>query len=827
MSEVKLPVEEAPPVEEPSESLIDELPDEEFKPEIPSELNLLPLRDSVIYPMLIAPLSVARESSVQLIDESIVGNNRVIGVVTQKKPHTESPGFEDVYETGCAVIIRTLVKMPDAVRLIVQGVSRFRIVEHIHEQPYLRAKVEVIEEPEIAPDDLEEIEALRRSVAALFEQAIRLSPQLPDELRTLTSAVSETNVMCDLVAAHMTLNVEDKQKILETVDLQQRIRFLLEMLSKEVRVLELTSKVQSEVNTELSKSQREYYLREQLKAIQRELGEADERGEELDELRKKIDEVGMPEDALKEVNREFDRLRRMSPGAPEYTVARTFIDWMVALPWNASTEDNIDLPTVKKILDADHYGLEKIKDRIIEFLAVRKFKADGKIRQPILCFVGPPGVGKTSLGRSIAHAMNRKFIRISLGGMRDEAEIRGHRRTYIGALPGQIIQGIRRAETNNPVFMLDEIDKLGMDFRGDPASALLEVLDPEQNSTFRDHYIDSPFDLSHVFFITTANRLDTIPPPLRDRMEVIELGGYTEDEKVEIAFRHLIPKQVEEHGLSRKQITFDRDAVHRMVRFYTREAGVRNLEREIASVVRKATRAFAEGREAKIRVSRRYLETALGAPRFLHDEVLERKLEPGMAVGLAYTPYGGDVLFIESTKMPGSKGLIVTGQLGDVMKESVTAALSFIRSHADRYKIDPKFFESTEIHVHVPAGAVPKDGPSAGITMLTALVSLLTGRLVKKRLAMTGEVTLTGQVLPVGGIKEKVLAAHRAGVNALILPEDNKKDFMEEVPEDIRAQFEVRFVDHAEQVLRNALEREGALSTGASKPPKSTAATVH
>ncbi len=814
MDELKLPVEEeTPPEAEPVEPRLDEAPEEDFKPEIPSEINIMPLRDSVIYPMLIAPLSVARESSVQLIDESIVGNNRIIGAITQRKSHIESPGFDDVYEIGCAVIIRTLVKMPDAVRLIVQGVSRFRIVERIHETPYLRAKIEVIDEPVLDPEKNEESEALRRSVAALFEQAIRLSPQLPDELRTLTTAVSETNVMCDLVAAHMTLGVEDKQKILETIEVQERLRNLLEMLGKEVRVLELTSKVQSEVNTELSKSQREYYLREQLKAIQRELGESDERGEELDELKKKIDEADLPAEALKEVTREYDRLRRMSPGAPEYTVARTYIDWMITLPWNTTSEDNIELPAVKAILDDDHYGLDKIKDRIVEFLAVRKVKTDGKVRQPILCFVGPPGVGKTSLGRSIAHAMNRKFIRISLGGMRDEAEIRGHRRTYIGALPGQIIQGIRRAETNNPVFMLDEIDKLGMDFRGDPASALLEVLDPEQNFAFRDHYIDSPFDLSRVFFVTTANRLDTIPPPLRDRMEVIELGGYTEEEKVEIAFRHLIPKQVEEHGLRPSQIVFERDAVHRLIRFYTREAGVRNLEREIASVVRKATRAFAEGRTGKLRVGKRYIETCLGAPRYLHDEVLDRQLLPGMAVGLSWTPYGGDILFIETAKMPGNKGMIVTGQLGDVMKESVTAALSYIRSHYARFKIDPKFFDSSEIHVHVPAGAVPKDGPSAGVTMLTALVSLLTGKTVRKRLAMTGEITLTGQVLPVGGIKEKVLAAHRAGVATLLLPEENKKDYFEEVPEGIRNELEVRFVENAEQVLRLALEKDTGVRT--------------
>lgn len=808
MSEVKLPVEEEE-IQEPEVvgTRIDEPGDEEHRPDVPSVLNILPLRDSVIYPMLIAPLSVARESSVQLIDESIVGNNRVIGVVAQKRPGDDDPGFEGVYEYGCAVIIRTLVKMPDAVRLIVQGVQRFRIVEHIQEQPYLRARVEVIDEVPLDGES-EEIEALKRSVAALFEQAIRLSPNLPDELRTLTQAVQETNVMTDLVAAHMTLAVEDKQRILETIDIQERLRMLLEMLSKEVRVLELTSKVQSEVNTELSKTQREYYLREQLKAIQRELGEAEDRGEELEELREQIDKANLPQEALKEANREYDRLRRMNPGAPEYTVARTYVDWILALPWNESTVDQLDLKHVKQVLDDDHYGLEKIKDRILEFLAVRKVKTDGTVRQPILCFAGPPGVGKTSLGRSIAHAMGRKYGRLSLGGMRDEAEIRGHRRTYIGALPGQIVQTLRRAESNNPVIILDEIDKLGSDFRGDPSSALLEVLDPEQNSTFRDHYLDVPFDLSRVFFITTANRLDTIPAPLRDRMEVIELGGYTEQEKTEIAIRHLIPKQVSEHGLRPAQITFQREAIHRLIRHYTREAGVRNLEREIASVVRKATRLFAEGRTGKVTVNQKFVEQALGAPRFIDDEVIERELRPGTAVGLAWTPVGGDVLFIETTKMAGNKGLTVTGQLGDVMKESVTAALSYVRTHAKDLKIDPGFYDKTDIHVHVPAGAVPKDGPSAGVTMLTALTSLLTDRKVKPRLAMTGEISLTGNVLPVGGIKEKVLAAHRAGVQTLILPDQNKKDYLEDVPADVRSQLSAHFVKTGDQVLKLALEKQ-------------------
>ncbi len=810
MTDVKLPVEEVDDDFDIPESVgaVDEEPESEPepKPTIPEELNLLPLRDSVVYPMLIAPLSVARPSAVELIDDSVSSSNRIIGVVAQRQPQTDEPGFGEVYEYGCAVIIRTLMKAPDAVRMIVQGIVRFRIVERLQEKPYLRAKIETIEDPELDPKDMEEVEALKRSVAALFEQAVRLAPQLPDELRSLTTAVQEPNVMADLVAAHMPMSVQDKQTVLEALDLKDRLRKLLEILGREVRVLELSTKVQSEVSAELSKSQREYYLREQLKAIQRELGESDDTGEDLVEIREKIDGSGMPQEALKEVNREYDRLRRINPGSPEYTVARTYVETMVALPWSQGTVDNLELQHVREVLDADHYGLHKIKKRIVEFLAVRKVKTEGAVRQPILCFYGPPGVGKTSLGRSIARAMDRKFVRISLGGMRDEAEIRGHRRTYIGALPGQIIQGLRRAESNNPVFVLDEIDKLGMDFRGDPASALLEVLDPEQNFMFRDHYVDAPFDLSNVFFITTANRMDTIPAPLRDRMEVIELGGYTEEEKLEIAKRHLVPKQVKEHGLRPSKIAFNDDALVNVIRHYTREAGVRNLEREIASVNRRATLQFAEGRKSKLTVTRKFVQDALGAPRFLHDPVTERELRPGMAIGLAWTPVGGDVLFIEAVKFPG-KGLIVTGQLGDVMKESVTAALSYIRAHSQELKIPDDAFEKNEVHVHVPEGATPKDGPSAGITMLTALTSLFTGRTIRPRLAMTGEVTLMGQVLPIGGVKEKVLAAHRAGVVELILPEENKKDYDEEVPIEIRQQLKAHFVSKASQVLRIAFSR--------------------
>jgi ATP-dependent Lon protease len=797
MPEIDLPVKDEPQSE-----------DETRQPEVPEELNILPLRDSVIYPMLIAPLSVGRPTSIRLIDETVSDNNRIVGVVAQRDPNIESPGFEDIYKFGCAVIIRTLVKLPDAVRLIVQGVVRFKITNAIHDDPYLRARIEVVEEQETPKKFLDEVEALRRTTADLFNRAVTLAPHLPDELKSLTQAVQEPGVMADLIAAHMPFAIEDKQQILETIDIRDRLRLVVELLSREVRILELTSKVQSEVNTELTRSQRDYYLREQLKAIQRELGEVDDREQELFELRERIDKANLPEEAMREVNREFDRLRRMSPGAPEYTVARTYIDWMISMPWSVQTEDVLDLQKVKQTLDSDHYGLEKIKERILEFLAVRKFKTEGVVRQPILCFVGPPGVGKTSLGRSIAHAMGRKFVRLALGGVRDEAEIRGHRRTYIGAMPGQILQAIRRAESNNPLFMLDEVDKLGVDFRGDPSSALLEVLDPEQNFSFRDHYLDVPFDLSKVFFITTANILDTIPPPLRDRMEIIELGGYTEEEKVEIAKQHLIPKQMSEHGIKKEMLKWKKEAIKYLIRFYTREAGVRNLEREIAALCRKATRAFAEGETKAITVNNDYIEQCIGAPRFLQDEVAERDRKPGVAVGLAWTPIGGEILFVESAYMTGKGDLVLTGQLGNVMKESARAALSYLRTHAEVYGIAQEEFHNTDIHVHVPAGAIPKDGPSAGVAMLASLASLFSDKVIKSRTAMTGELTLTGQVLPVGGIKEKVLAAHRAGITTVILPEQNRKDFMEEVPKLVREKLKVHFVKNADEVLRLALDRK-------------------
>jgi ATP-dependent Lon protease len=772
--------------------------------QIPAVLNVLPLRESVIYPMLIAPLSVSRAPSLVAIDDAVNSNDRIMAVLTQRQPDQDDPEPNDLYDIGCAVVIRTMVKSGEATRLIVQGLKRIRVKSFVPNEPYHRVEVEVLEESVTPEGKEEEVEALRRSISAVFDQAVRLSPFMPDDLRSLTQAVHNPSMMTDLIAAHMSMQAEEKQRILEILPLLDRQRALLSVLSREVRVMELSTKVHNEVTQELTKSQRDYYLREQLKAIQRELGEYEERGEEIDEMRARIIATPLPAEAKKEVQREFDRLRKIHPGSPEHTVARTYLDHVLSLPWGKYSKDSFSLFFAEEVLNTEHYGLEKVKERIIEFLAVRKVKGEGPIRQPILCFVGPPGVGKTSLGRSIATAMGRKYVRISLGGVRDEAEIRGHRRTYIGAMPGQIINGLKRAESSNPVFVLDEIDKLASDFRGDPASALLEVLDPEQNNKFRDHYLDVPYDLSNVFFIATANSLDTIPRPLMDRMEIIELGGYTEEEKFEIAKRHLIRKQISEHGLTKSKIAFEDSAIRKIVRHYTREAGVRNLEREIGKVVRKVTRKFAEDRKSKFNVTASAVEQLIGAPKYLHDEIGERILGPGSAVGLAWTAVGGDVLFIESALMPG-KGLTLTGQLGDVMKESVTAALSFLKANAETYNIDLEKIEKSEIHVHVPAGAVPKDGPSAGVTMLTALASLLTGIPVRERLAMTGEITLTGQVLPVGGIKDKVLAAHRAGVTHLLLPDQNRKDFTEDVPLDVQAALNVTFVRQASEVLHFAL----------------------
>jgi len=790
---------------EVAEQIVKQINDKESRPTIPTELSLLPLRDTVVFPILVAPISVARENSVRLVDEAVAGGNRIIGVVAMKDPSIDNPGPDDIYPVGVAVVVRMMAKANDGIRMIIQGIVRIKIEEILSTEPYFRVRVSVIDTP-VPEEDLLEVEALKRGVSDLFQRIIAISPHMPDELNALTNTVDDPRILTDLVAAHLPVSTAEKQEILELVDLKASMNRLMEVMTKELQVLEIGSKLQSQVSSEMSKTQREYYLREQMKAIQRELGEGDERGEEIEELRTKVAEAHMPEDALKEANRELDRLQRMSPGVPEYTVARSYVDWLIALPWAKSTGDNLDIPAVKEVLDTDHYGLEKVKDRILEYLSVRKFKPEGDLRQPILCLVGPPGVGKTSLGKSIAKAMGKKFVRISLGGVHDESEIRGHRRTYIGALPGQIIQGLKRAETNNPLFMLDEVDKVNSDFRGDPSSALLEVLDPEQNKTFRDNYLDVDFDLSRVLFVTTANMLDTIQPALRDRMEIIELSGYTEEEKTQIAIRHLLPKQLDEHGLTPEKIQFTEDGIKKIIRGFTREAGVRNLEREIASICRKATRSFAEGRVEPVTVDEAQVEVYLGAPRYEFEEIAKSSQQPGVVTGLVWTPVGGDVIYIEASRMNGGKSLQLTGQLGDVMKESAQAALSYVRAHAKDLHIKPDFYEKSDLHIHVPAGAIPKDGPSAGVTMTSAIASLLSGRPIKPALAMTGEVTLSGKVLPVGGIKEKVLAARRAGIKTVILPDRNRKDLMEDIPEELRKDMSFIFAKHVNEVIEAALQ---------------------
>ncbi|MBI3825573.1 MAG: endopeptidase La [Candidatus Rokubacteria bacterium] len=780
------------------------MPDDKVTAAVPDIVSVLPLRGAVVFPHAVVPLAAGRASSVRLVEDA-VQSGRVIAAVLQRDPTEDAPDQRGLHPVGTLTLIHKVFKQPDgSLRLVVQGIGRVRLVEVVQTAPFLRARVEPLGDDGESPDM--ETEALARSVTSLFQRVVALSPTLPDELVATVSGAETPGALADVVTATLpTLALAAKQELLETAAVKARLQRLVTALGKEAEVLELGSKIQSEVHSEMSKTQREYYLREQLKAIQKELGESDDRTQEIDALREKIEAAGMPEEANKEALRELDRLAKMPPAAAEYTVARTYIDWLVSVPWKEETVDDIDLVRARAILDEDHEGLDKVKDRILEYLAVKKTRPGG--RDPILCFVGPPGVGKTSLGKSIARTLGRKFHRISLGGMRDEAEIRGHRRTYIGALPGQIIQGLRRAGTKNPVLMLDEIDKLGMDFRGDPASALLEVLDPEQNSTFRDHYLDVPFDLSRVLFITTANVLDPVPPPLRDRMELIALAGYTEEEKIAIAERHLVPKQAREHGLALgAEVTFTREALRLIARGYTREAGVRNLEREIATVCRKIARRRVEGRTEPVVVTPDEVTSLLGAPRFELEELEERTRVPGVAVGLAWTPAGGDVLYVEAGRMDGKGTLTLTGQLGDVMKESAQAALSWVRAHAAELGVDPGFWARSDVHIHVPAGAIPKDGPSAGVTLTTALVSLLTGRRVRAGLAMTGEVSLTGRVLPVGGIKEKVLAAHRAGIRTVILPRRNQKHLVEDVPAAVRQVMTMHLVDALDDVLRLALE---------------------
>jgi len=765
---------------------------------IPEILPILPLRETVIFPSMVAPVVVGRERSIRLIDEVAVGS-KMFGVVAQKDPQAEDPTPEQIYNIGTVCTIIRMLKFPDGTtRLLPQGISRIRINQILETEPYLKAQVAPIQE---VYELTIEIQGLMRNALDLFQKVVSMAPYLAEEAYITAMNIQEPNRLADFIAANLNINTAQKQEILETIDVKERLQKVTYFLNSEIQILEVGKQIQSEIKTEMDKRQREYILREQLKAIQKELGEVDEQTKEINELREKIEQAGMPEEVRREAERELDRLSQMMPGAAEYTVSRTYLDWLINLPWSKSTEDTLDIERAKEILDEDHYDLEKVKNRILEFLAVRKLKND--THGPILCFVGPPGVGKTSLGMSIARAMGREFVRISLGGVRDEAEIRGHRRTYVGALPGRIIQAIRKAGTNNPVFMLDEIDKLGLDFRGDPAAALLEVLDPQQNNKFVDHYLDVPFDLSKVFFITTANMLDTIPPALLDRMEVITLPGYTEYEKLEIAKRYLIPRQISENGLKPEMVTFDEEAIKKIIREYTREAGVRNLEREIGAVLRKIAQKVAQGETGPFNITVNDIEKYLGIPRY-HFGLAGERDEVGVATGLAWTEAGGDILFIEAALVPGKGGLILTGKLGEVMQESARAALTYVRSKSEEWGIESNFFEKWDIHIHVPAGAIPKDGPSAGVTMATALASAIRKIPVRKDIGMTGEITIRGKVLPVGGIREKVLAAHRAGLKTVMLPKDNERD-LEEVPQIVKEDIDFIFIEHADEAINMAL----------------------
>ena len=774
---------------------------DEGAPDIPPHLGVLPLRNIVVYPHMVAPLMVARPPSVRLIEDANNDDSLII-LVAQRTQDAEYPDSENLFTVGTVAKVVKVLQFPNNVMQIwVHGIARVRLVEFVEsDAPYLVAKVEVLDDRE---EQDTELEALSRSVQDLLAKITALSEQVPEDL-TMMARGMEPSSTADMVAMYMNIPVDQKQKLLELTDVKERLSNLRSLLAREVSVLELSNKIETDAKDEMNKAQREFYLRKKLEGIRKELGEDDETTEQED-LQKQIEEAEMPPEAEKQAKRELSRLSKMHPSSAEYTVARTYLGWLLDIPWSKSTEDMLEIARAREILDEDHYDLEKVKDRILEYLSVRKLKPD--MRGSTLCFVGPPGVGKTSLGRSIARAMGRKFIRISLGGVRDEAEIRGHRRTYIGSLPGRIIQGIKRAETNNPVFMLDEIDKLGKDFRGDPASALLEVLDPEQNHAFSDHYLEVAFDLSNVMFITTANVLDTIPPALLDRMEVLRLPGYTEMEKLQIAKRFLLPKQLDGHGLSEEQLSVTDEALRLVIRSHTREAGVRNLEREIGTLCRKTAKNIVENEDVKDTITEDDIHEYLGPDKFF-SETSEQIREPGVAVGLAWTQAGGDIIFVEAAKMKHTlqkgESLTLTGQLGDVMRESAQAALSYVRSRADTLGIEPDFFNKYDAHIHVPAGATPKDGPSAGITMAVVLASLATGIPVTEKLAMTGEITLRGRVLPVGGIKEKVLAASRAGMTDVILPMKSKKD-LDEIPEEIRAKMEFHLVDTVDEVLCIAL----------------------
>jgi len=761
-------------------------------------LPILPLKETVVFPDSMTPLAIGQERSVKLIDEAVANEREIALVTTREGDEEEVHSADELYEIGTAAVIHKMIRVPDGtLRVLVQGLRRIRLTRLVQDDPYLVGEFEDV--PDVIGRE-KEIDALARNVEALFSRIIGLVPYLPDELQLAAANAEDPSSLANLIATTMRLKTAEKQELLEEADVEARLRRLTVVLNRELEVLELGTKIQSQVQSEMESSQREYFLRQQMKAIQDELGEGDEQQAEMAELRAQIEEANLPEEADKQARRELDRLAKLPPAAAEYGVIRTYLEWILSLPWNTVTEDHLDLGEARKVLDEDHYDLEKVKERIIEHLAVSKLKDD--LSGPILCFVGPPGVGKTSLGKSIARALGRKFVRISVGGVRDEAEIRGHRRTYIGALPGTIIRALRDAESKNPVFMIDEIDKMGSDWRGDPSSAMLEVLDPAQNSSFRDHYLDLPFDLSRVLFICTANQLETIPPPLLDRMEVIRLSGYTEDEKLGIAKRYLVPKQLEAHGLDDEQVSFSDKALRLVIREYTREAGVRNLDREIAAICRKAAAEIATGKRKRVRVDERRVRSWLGRARFA-GEARKRTSDPGVATGLAVTPGGGDVLFIEATAMPGEGRLIVTGQLGEVMRESAQAALSWVRSHARDLGLDGDWFEGKDVHIHVPAGAVPKDGPSAGVAMSIALASLALGRPVSEDVAMTGEITLTGQVLPVGGVRDKVLAAQRAGVTTVVLPKENEGD-LDDLPRDVRKTMNFVLADSIDEVIAAA-----------------------
>ena len=780
-------------------------------------IPVLPVRDTVLFPHAVLPLTVGRESSIQLIES--LGEERTIVVAAQLDPRLDSPQPSDLHAVGTLATVHKVVRMPNQSRFVfTEGTARVRLGRYSQTDPFMVAEVEAL--PEIEPGESSNFEALVRNVVAQFQQIVSESPTLSDELRTIAANIDEPGRLVDFVASSLPfLTTADKQQLLETQEVVGRLEQLNKHLAKEIEVQQLRAKIQNEVQDQVQQSQRDYYLREQLKAIQKELGEQDEGQRDIEDLRQKIEAAGMPDDVKKEALKELTRLSRMSPMAADYSLTRNYIEWLAVLPWAKSSGSKIDIAKAKDILDEDHYELRKVKDRVLDYLSVLELKPD--MKGPILCFVGPPGVGKTSLGRSIARALGRKFQRISLGGMHDEAEIRGHRRTYIGALPGQIIQSIRRAETNDPVMMLDEVDKLGRDFRGDPSSALLETLDPEQNNTFRDNYLDVPFDLSKVLFICTANMLDTVPPPLQDRMEIIPLQGYSEEEKVHIANRYLIPRQIKQNGITAEQIEFPEEAVRHIIRHYTREAGVRKLEQNIGAVCRKQARRVVEGNQAKLVVSREILREFLGGIQVrVETEVAERVKRPGVAVGLAWTPAGGDILFIEANKMKGKGGFTMTGQIGEVMQESMQAALTWVRSNAAELGLAEDFNKDLDLHIHVPAGAIPKDGPSAGVTMATVLASLLTDTPVRPLTAMTGEITLSGNVLPVGGIKEKFLAARRAGIQTVILPAENRQNAEEDLTPEMMEGVDVRFASHIEDVLAVALPLLKARSDARAAAPQ-------